>query len=192
MISERVLTGGQYAAELEDPAVYRRRRERVRRELELGEVALLIGAGDDRGYGDVGTFRQEPAFFYLTGVELPNAVLMMTREEETLFLPARRPALEAWTGPKLGPGKETASLLGFDAVLDRAPTEVVLDARRRPVPGFEDRLAAAVAGGTVWVPLPSPSAEGRLGPEQRLLAALRDRVASFGVQDLSPLLADLR
>ncbi len=192
MISERVLTGGQYAAELEDPAVYRRRRERIRRELELGEVALLVGAGDDRGYGDVGTFRQEPTFFYLTGVELPHAVLMMTREEETLFLPARRPALEAWTGPKLGPGKETAALLGFDAVLDRAPTEVVLDARRRPVPGFEDRLAAAVGGGTVWVPLPAPSAEGGLGPEQRLLAALRDRVASFAVQDLSPLLADMR
>jgi len=88
MIDSRAFRGGQYAAELESPEVYRRRRSKIRERLGAGDAALLLGATDARGYGDVGTFRQEPGFFYLTGVELPGSALMLEREHETLLLPA--------------------------------------------------------------------------------------------------------
>jgi Xaa-Pro aminopeptidase len=192
MIDELAFRSGRYAAEVEAPQVYRRRRRGVQRRLGAGEIALVLGATDARGYGDVGTFRQSPSFFYLTGVELPGAALLLEKTRETLLLPPRRPALEAWTGPKLGPGKEAAAAFGFESVLDREYSEVVVDARRRPVPGLLDRLAGLLEGGhALWVPLPGDAA-GELTPEQQLVAGLRERIASFAVRDLSPVLAQMR
>jgi Xaa-Pro aminopeptidase len=192
MIDERAFRGGQYAAEVEAPEVYRARRKKLQGRLEEGAVALLLGATDVRGYGDVGTFRQDPPFFYLTGVELPGAALVLEKEHEKLLLPARRPNLEAWTGPKFGPGEDTAKELGFEAVLDRDYSEVLVDARRRPVPALADRLADSVRdGGTLWVTLPA-GGSGEPSPEQRLVQNLRERLPSFTVRDLSPVLAEMR
>ncbi|MEW5876714.1 MAG: aminopeptidase P N-terminal domain-containing protein [Acidobacteriota bacterium] len=193
MIERRKLLGGHYAAELEAPEVYRARRQRVVEALGERGVAVLLGASDTRSYGDVGTFRQDPSFFYLTGVEIPNAALLLTRDRDELYLPARRPALEAWLGPKFGPGEEAAEALGFGAVKDVQPTEVVVEARRRPVPGFEDVLADLLAsGGELWIPLPSASASGVLTREQELVSRLRERLPSFAVHDLSPVLTQRR
>lgn len=192
MIHDRAFRGGQYAAELEDPGVYMERRRRVQARVGGNAVALVLGATDARGYGDVGTFRQDPSFFYLTGVELPNAALLLEPSHEALLLPARRPALEAWTGPKFGPGEEAARALGFERVLDRDYSEVVLDARRRPVPALADRLAGLLLDGAeLWVPLPG-AATGEPTPEQRLVQSLRDRLPTFVVRDLAPILAELR
>ena len=193
MIDTRVLEGGHYASEVEAPDVYRARREALQAQLDDSSLAMVLGASDARGYGDVGTFRQDPNFFYLTGVELPNAVLVLEKEHETLFLPERRPNIEAWTGPKLAPGPETAALLGFEQVLARESSEIVVDARRRPVPGFEGRLAAALAESQkLWIPLPPASLRGDLSEEQRLVEALRQRLPSFSVRDLTPVLTALR
>ena len=112
------MRGGSYAAEVQAPAVYRQRRQRLAAAVGRGTV-VLWGGGDERGYGDVGTFRQSPGFFYLTGVELPNAVLVLRPHEEyeALFLPPRNEGVERWTGPKWGPGDDAAAALGFDRVL---------------------------------------------------------------------------
>ena len=80
MIEERVLRGGHYAAEVEPPEAYRARRKQLQARLEEHGTALVLGATDVRGYGDVGTFRQDPSFYYLTGVELPGAALLLGRE----------------------------------------------------------------------------------------------------------------
>lgn len=193
MIENRVLQGGHYAAEVEPADVYRARRRALQAHLGERGMAVLLGASDARGYGDVGTFRQDPSFFYLTGVELPNAVLVLEREHETLFLPQRRPNIEAWTGPKFGPGPETASLLGFEQVLAREASEVVIEARRRPVPGFDSRLASALSeGGELWVRFPTPSVGGPLSEELQLVENLRQRLPSFAVRDLTPILTLLR
>ena len=46
-------------------------------------------------------------------------------------------------------------------------------------------------GGALWVALPG-SADGDLTPEQRMVQGLRDRLPSFAVRDLAPVLAELR
>ncbi len=187
--------GGHYAAELEPKAVYRERRKRLMERLGEG-TAIVWGAGDDRGYGDVGTFRQDPDFFYLTGVELPNAILVLRPEagEDVLFLPPRNEPLERWTGPKLGPGEETAQLLGFSAVHSVEPSEVEIDARRRPVPGFEDRVASwlGAGGAPLWLRYAGAGTSGPLAPALELAARLRDRLPSFETRDLTDHLARLR
>lgn len=189
------LRGGNYAAELQDPSVYAERRRRMVE--AVGEGTIVVrAAGDERGYGDVGTFRQAPDFFYLTGVELPNAVLVMRPADEmdALFVPERNLPLERWTGPKFGPGEEASKALGFGEVLPLEPSEVTVEARRRPVPGFEGRLSQWLAepGAVLWTPLPALPQGADLGPNHRFVARLRERLPSFTVRDLSQAIADLR
>ena len=157
---------------------------------------VLWGGGDDRGYGDVGTFRQGPGFFYLTGVELPNAVLVLRPHEgyEALFLPARNEGVERWTGPKWGPGEDAAAALGFDRVLATEAAEAVVQARRRPVPGFEGRLRGWLGepDALLWTPLPALPVGAELPPTHRLVAALRDRLPTFAVRDVTEHVGRLR
>jgi Xaa-Pro aminopeptidase len=194
-MDQRDIRGGNYAAELQSPEVYRGRRQRLAKRVGEGTV-VVWGAGDDRGYGDVGTFRQASNFFYLTGVELPNAILVLRPEDgaDLLFLPPRNPNIEAWTGPKWGPGEATAEALGFGEVLSTESSERVIDARRRPVPGFEGRLQGWLAGANavLWTELPAVSGGSVLPPTHRFVAALRDRVPSFAVRDLDEHLTALR
>ncbi len=182
------MRGGNYAAELQPPDVYRERRARLGERVGEGTV-VVWGAGDDRGYGDVGTFRQDPTFFYLTGVELPNAVLVLRPHEkyEALFLPPRNPNVERWTGPKWGPGQDSADALGFDEVLASSATEIVVDARRRPVPDFTSRLQAWLnePGASLWTPYPAVNQSSVLPATHRFVANLRDRTPSFAVRDLT-------
>ncbi len=69
-----------------------------------------------------GDFRQDDDFFYLTGLETADAVLLMAHPggasaQTILFLPPRNPAAERWTGMRLGPGAQAARLSGISTVL---------------------------------------------------------------------------
>jgi Xaa-Pro aminopeptidase len=189
------MRGGNYAAELQPKEAYRDRRQRLLDRVGGGTV-VMWGAGDDRGYGDSGTFRQSSSFFYLTGVELPNAAIALRPGEggDLLFLPPRNAALERWTGPKWGPGEEAAEEFGFDEVLSTQPSEIVLDARLRPVPGFEGRLRGWLSepGAVLWTELPPVGSGAELPPTHRFLASLRDRLPTFSVRDLDEHMTALR
>ena len=194
-MAQRDMRGGNYSAELQAPEIYRDRRRRLADRIGGGTI-VLWGAGDDRGYGDVGTFRQSSTFYYFTGVELPNAVVVLrpTEDLDALFLPPRNPNVERWTGPKFGPGEETAEALDFGEVLSTAPTEIVLDARRRPVPGFEGRLQGWLSeeGATLWTEYPAVGSSSVLPPTHRLVSRLRARTPSFEVGDLTDHVTALR
>jgi len=189
------MRGGNYAAEIQPKEVYRDRRRRLAEKIDGGTI-VLWGAGDDRGYGDIGTFRQGSDFFYLTGVELPNAILVLRPGDggDLLFLPPRDPNVERWTGPKWGPGDEAAEAFGFDQVLSSSPSEIVLDARRRPVPGFEGRLHGWLSepGAVLWTDYPTVSGGSHLPPTHRFVANLRDRLPSFAVKDVSSVIHSMR
>jgi Xaa-Pro aminopeptidase len=69
-----------------------------------------------------GDFRQDDDFFYLTGLETADAVLVLARGQgasalTVLVLPPRNPGEERWTGLRLGPGPRAAELSGIPAVL---------------------------------------------------------------------------
>ena len=189
------MRGGNYAAQLQKPEIYKGRRRKLLAKLG-GGTAVLWGNGDDRGAGDVGTFRQSSNFFYLTGVELPNSILVMKPSDggDLLFLPPRNEDVERWTGPKWGPGREAAEALGFDDVLSVAPSQKVLDARIRPVPGFEARLQGWLMqpGAVMWTELAALPSGAEPGPTHRLVARLRERTQSFVVNDLSDQLGEMR
>jgi len=80
-------------------------------------VAVLQGAPDTRAYA---AFRQDNNFYYLTGVEVPDALLLLdgSQNRSILFLPDRNRESERWEGSRLLPGMDGRRRTGIDEVLD--------------------------------------------------------------------------
>ncbi len=83
---------------------YSVRRERVLDAIHPG--VLVVPAGTEAGYGSTSLpFRQDAEFFYLTGFEEPDAVLVLVSGESrraVLFLRDRDVKRERWDGERLG------------------------------------------------------------------------------------------
>jgi len=103
------------ALEREPLAVYQARRLQLANELD-GVIAIFAAP-----VNDLVEFQQEDNFYYLTGFNEPNAVLLIDARddemEESLFIPARDRDEERWTGVKLGPGSEAERETGVANVL---------------------------------------------------------------------------
>ncbi len=100
------------------------RRAALLQRLPPGIVVVPAGAPRDLELEVLqdGDFRQSDDFFYLTELETPDAVLLLARADGApaqtwLFLPPRNPAVERWTGMRLGPGAVAAQLSGIATVL---------------------------------------------------------------------------
>ncbi|MEO8449339.1 MAG: aminopeptidase P family protein [Gemmatimonadota bacterium] len=94
-------------------------------------------------------YREDSDFFYLTGLEAPGSWLILVAKERGagevyLYLPARNPVQERWTGPQLGPGAEAARLTGIP------------EANIRPAKDAEQALQTMVTDGG------SPAMDGGL------------------------------
>jgi Xaa-Pro aminopeptidase len=88
----------------------------------LGDgVAILPSAKVKSIEGDYpqdSDYRESNDFFYLTGLEAPGALLVLSArktgpDQAYLYLPARDTLAEKWTGPQLGPGAEATRLTGI-------------------------------------------------------------------------------
>ena len=99
------------------------RRARLLESLQ-GRVAVI---GADRlrdiegDYPQDSDFRQDADFFYLTGLEEPEAWLVLNAGRagaQVLYLMPRAPANETWTGKRLGTGPEASRLSGIEDVRD--------------------------------------------------------------------------
>lgn len=162
---------------------YRARRVELRKALRDG-VIVLFGRGEQDEDLRTGFF-QESNFYYLTGWQEPGAILLLAplpddaqapgyaaRERlprEILFLPARNPDREKWTGRKTAPDEENVrETTGFDAVL--------------PAEKFEAELRDVLeAYARIYTPADQPGA-ARL----KQLAPLRD------IANAAPGIAKLR
>lgn len=102
---------------------YKTRRTRLMDQVKEG--VIVVGGAHEADFGEVGRFRQNNYFQYLTGVETPGAYLILLPKgykeldgaREFLFIPARNLASERWTGPQLGPGSEAQAAFGVEHVL---------------------------------------------------------------------------
>jgi Xaa-Pro aminopeptidase len=121
------------------PALLQARRAALMERMGEG-VAILRAASErsndppDSDYPQDSDFRQDNDFFYLTGLEVPNALLVLLAhetgpDEVRLFLPPRNTGREQWLGPRLGPGAEAAEQAGLpaSAVRSLADFEPVMD-----------------------------------------------------------------
>ncbi len=132
------------------PAEFAARRAKVMTAIGDG-VAVISGATETATYTK---FRQGAQFFYLCGVEVPRAILVIDgrAKQSTLFLPPHG-ALEKGEGPLLGPDEEGKKITGVDQIGDRT---------------MFGELAKGLAGRTLYMPL----------REESLGAGTTDRIRS--------------
>jgi Xaa-Pro aminopeptidase len=191
-----IATTSIFALERQPNEAYRARRHALADQLKGGVFVLFAPTEADAGNATNG-FRQDDNFYYLTGITEPGAALVIAAQNEkvtlpdgsttrayaeTLFLPARNPVQERWTGPKLNADTPDAKQqTGFDRVLslDVMPAEA-----RRLLP--VGRGAGSVYG--------VPGEPGRPSQQQAAIEWLaRDNVINAPrVADASQILAKLR
>lgn len=148
-------------------------------------LAVVPSARDSLRNGDSHyRFRQDSDFYYLTGFNEPDCLLLITsgaRSESILFNRPREPTAEQWTGRRLGQ-EDAPRALGVDAAFsfellgDRLPEllagkkTVFFSFGRHPV--LENRLMNA------WTVVVGQARRGVEGPS--------------GFTDLAPILGEMR
>ncbi len=182
------------ALEREPWPVFAERRAKLLEKLSDG-VTVLFAYTELEGSSLRSSFRQENNFYYLTGWNQPGAILMLipmvkqanspvrgevnAMPRQILYLPARNPKQEQWTGPKIGPYDEgVAEKTGFQTV--------------RGAELFEADLSKAVTGfGKLYTLRPRTAAADR-DPEPARAAALEKIVPTAELADARPALTEMR
>ena len=182
-------------------ADFAERRSRIFDSIGKNSIALVQGRADT---GDLSTFRQSNEFYYLTGIEVPHAYLLLDgRTRRTiLYLPHRDSGREANEGKILtAEDAELAmKLTGADAV--RGPERLAGDLSnsgliRPPAPRLYTLLSPSetvsrdtlLAGAASSYSDPWDAGESREGRFRQLL---QTRFPQFEVHDLSPILDAMR
>jgi Xaa-Pro aminopeptidase len=179
------------------PEEFAARRAEVMKEIGDG-VAILSGATETPTYA---RFRQGNQFFYLSGVEVPRAILVVDGREKrsTLFLPPRNERLERSEGPVLVPGEEARGLTGIEQVLPREMfaayvTWFAQEGRTLFLPFRAESLGAGTAG-QVMAHVTAMAADpwdGRVSKEAAFIARLRAQAPQLDVRNLDPVLDAMR
>jgi Xaa-Pro aminopeptidase len=83
---------------------FRQRRERVLRAIEPGALVLFAAPVSLRNNDVEHEYRQDSDFYYLTGFDEPESVLILksTEPHVVLFVRPRNPERETWDGPRAG------------------------------------------------------------------------------------------
>ncbi|OYV53422.1 MAG: Xaa-Pro aminopeptidase, partial [Legionella sp. 21-45-4] len=110
-------------------ADFRARRRQLASQLPPNSIAVISGAHEIIRNGDSHyRFRQDSHFYYLTGFDEPDALLVITsgmQSQSILFNRPRMALEEQWTGPRLGQ-EEAVHVLGVDAAYPYASIETML------------------------------------------------------------------
>lgn len=184
------------------PEEFAQRRAKVYEAIGPDAIALVQGAPSPQGYT---RFRQYNEFYYLCGVEVPHAYLLLdgTQKRATLFLPHRNEARERSEGKLLSAEDVdlTKNLTGIDNVMASDLLAEVLA-----------RYGRSATMRTVFVPFSPPEGsamsrdlairynadvasdpfDGRKPRESHFIQLLRERFPMFDVKDLTPTLDAMR
>jgi Xaa-Pro aminopeptidase len=159
-------------------------------------VAVLSGAAEYPAYV---RFRQNAQFYYLTGVEVPRALLLLDgrTKQATLFVAPRNEWLERSEGPVLVPGDEAAKLTGIPSVVKRddfadalkalAGRTIYVPHRAESLGAATPQAAAAHAKATAADPW-----DGRPSRAAQFITKVKEAAPDAPISDLDPILDGLR
>ena len=103
-------------------STYSQRRQAVRRDLD-GEFVLFGRTSEQEDQLRDG-FYQEPYFNYLSGWQEPDAIMILSKTEEILFLPSRNETYERYYGRRTSPtDAHVKSVTGFVTLRPRSDFE---------------------------------------------------------------------
>lgn len=161
-------------------------------------VAIIQGTAET---GNALKFRQSNQFYYLTGVEVPRAILLIDglSKRSMLFLPPRNERTERSEGPVLVPGAEAVGLTGMDTVEPRDAFEAALVSASTTKRAAYMPFRPEVLGGASvsdprgkWTASASDPWDGGKPRETLFIEKVRAKAPSLDVQDLDPLIDALR
>ncbi len=192
-----LLATSTYSAETFDKAEYAARRSRVME--KIGDGAAVVWGAQTRS--DDNDFRQGHDFFYLTGIEVHDAVLVIDglRKESVLFFTMDEAAADSYAIP-------------LDLV--RTPADYTGIERVSPLSQFNAQLTGWVNRNRILYTAFKPEElgrensnekfnaqqrsitentwDGRLTRELQFVKLLRDRYPQADVRDVSPIVWNLR
>lgn len=178
------------------PEEFAARRSQVMGRIGDG-VAVLQGATERPAESP---FRQNNQFFYLTGVEVPRAILVMDgrTKRSTLYLPDAARRSRAW-GPILGPTDEAAATTGIEAIAKREDLDAAVSALAAAGRAFYTPFRAEVLGSgsggdaAAWARANAADPwDGRISREQAFIEKLKAKGPLAEIKDLDPILDDMR
>lgn len=171
------------------------RRARVMQAIGDG-VVVMQGATETAAYE---RFRQSNQFFYLTGVEVPRAILVIDgkAKRSTLYVMPRNERMERSEGPLLTPGAEAQNLTGIEAVAPREAFAAAAKALAGRVvyttfrgetrsAGTPDREAshASARKADPW--------DGRPSREEWFMTKLRAEAGPAEIRNIDPVIDEMR
>lgn len=178
------------------PDDFAARRKKVMEKIGDG-VAVLLGAELTESYTK---FRQDNNFYYLTGVEIPDAVLFIDgkNKQSVLLVPDYIPN-DIKTEAMIKAGQEAATAYKFDRVISRTSLSGMLHRlAERGQPFYLSTTPQELAEmsrdrcmqirinrvNDVW--------DGRISKEVTFYNKLKERLPSVVIKDLTPVLDDMR
>lgn len=174
------------------------RRARVMAEIGDG-VAVVLGTTEPAGEVP---FRQNSQFFYLTGVTEPRASVVIDGRAKTttVFLQTKTARQDdSQYGKGMGPGADTARVLGVDAAVDRtaftAVIESILAARREVYTPFAAEVLGSQSQGDptrLWAANRQDPWDGRDSREATFIAKLKEKAPTLSVKNLDPMVNAMR
>jgi Xaa-Pro aminopeptidase len=194
-----------FAADSELKADVIQRRQAMMEEMDNQGMLILFSADPVRYSGDVDyEFRQENNLYYLTGLRQPNITLVLmpqnSSRREILFLPARNPDRELWTG-KMLTADEVGEISGIETVWNASEFDHFIDAvlygRSYPANQSSEygKFFADLQEGEadIFFLLESkPGLTGKISKEFQFTNRLRDRFTGVRIKDASPIFHQLR
>ena len=177
---------------------YAARRTRVIDKIAAG-VAVLQGTTERPGEQPL---RQSNQFFYVSGVVEPRAILVIDGKtrSSTLFLNPREERREqSMFGPGLYPGQEAVQATGIESVLPRAEfaamlKEIAAEGRAIFTPFRPEVLGSASSTDPVALARATKNDawDGRPSREEAFIAHLKDTAPNSKIDNLDPILDQLR
>jgi len=173
------------------------RRTRLMEKIGDG-VAIIQGTTET---GNAKKFRQNNQFYYLTGVEVPRAILIVDGKSKRseLFLPPRNERKERSEGPILIPGPEAVQITGIEAVEPRdrfdAALKAAASAARKAYLPFRPEV---LGGASVedprekWEASATDPWDGGRPRETLFIDKVKAAAPALDVQDLDPLVDAMR
>ncbi|HUS93244.1 MAG TPA: Xaa-Pro peptidase family protein [Phycisphaerae bacterium] len=178
------------------PEEYRARRQKVLEAIGDGAVAVLQGADGTKASG---LFRQDNEFYYLGGVEVPHAYLLLDgRSGRSILLLPRESQIEREHDgfvPSADAPERVAEMTGVDEVLGVEHLAGRLRNAKVAYTPFRPGQGLNMTYGTLaqWDSgVLSDPWDGRLNRAANLIRLLRRRFAHLELRDLLPVVEQMR
>jgi Xaa-Pro aminopeptidase len=184
------------------PEEFAARRARVYEAIGADAFAVVQGAPAQPGYR---RFRQSNDFYYLCGIEVPHAYLLLdgATKKATLYLPHRNEGREKGEGRMLSPedADEVKKLSGIDAIAGTDLLAEQIEGRYlrggkrvlyTPLAPAEGESMSRDLALRFTADLAADPFDGRPSREGRFVELVRTRFPFLEVKDLSPTLDGLR